>query len=444
LNQAISPDLDFLFDKHYILQRLRRFRQFLFTIILFFPVSPMADTPQAQQLTADELKYKFVQACEMQEENALSDALSIYNELLLFIPESPMIHFNMGLAYFDIGNFDKAEDHYKTACLGNPNDPDIRYNQGINFRRLGELREAIDAFSMAEKLGDSSIDTLYNMALCYQDLKEFDDAAKRYKVILERDKSHQSSLNNYAYLCHKTGDLKKAEQLYKRLLKLNPQHIAAQHMLNALLGITPDNAPLEYIESVFDGYAANFEENLLKDLFYRTPTELWRFFRRLFPKHHNCRCLDLGCGTGLAGEAFNSACCELTGVDISDKILSKANEKKLYKQLIKNDILNYLANTKEHFDLIIAADVFTYMGELTSLFKACTQKCDRGGVLCFSVEESEGDSFHLKETGRFGHSHSYIEKVCKEAGWKLIASERSKLRKDKDQWIYGYLFLLQK
>ncbi len=404
----------------------------------------MADSQQVQQLTADALKNTFLRACEMQEAGAMHDALVIYNEILPFIPESPMIHFNMGLAHFDMGDFDKAADHYNIAFQGSPNDPDICYNQGINFRRLGKLHDAIKAFAKAEELGDPSIDTLYNRALCYQDLKEFDEAAKLYSVILHTDTTYQPALNNYAYLCHKAGDLEKAKQLYKRLLLLNPKHTAAQHMLNALRGITPENAPLEYVESVFDAYAGNFEENLLKDLHYRTPMELWRLFRKLFPERQSCRCLDLGCGTGLAGEAFHPACGELTGVDISDKILQKAKAKNLYKEVLKDDILSYLKNTEKNYDLLLAADVFTYMGELKPLFRACYQHCKREGILCFSVEESDGDSYCLKETGRFGHSRNYITKACEDAGWKLLVSEHSKLRQDKKQWIYGYLFLFQK
>ena len=403
----------------------------------------MSDSPKAQQLSADELNLMFVKACELQEETHLQEALSVYSELLQFIPQSSMIHFNMGLAYFDLEDFEAAAEHYNTASEENPTDPDIHYNRGLNLRRLFKHEEAIIAFSQAIEQGDRSTDTLYNMALCHQDLNAFESAASLYEMVLANDSEHQSTLNNYAYLCHKTDDLKKAVQLYKRLLQLNPEHTAARHMLNGLLGVTPDKAPLDYIESVFDGYAENFEENLLKDLHYRTPTELLCFYREQFPNLQNRKCLDLGCGTGLAGEAFSATCSELTGVDISDKIMKVAAEKKLYKQLIKDDILHFLKTTEETFNLIIAADVFTYMGDLEPLFKACHQQSDSDATLCFSVEESTDEPFILKETGRFGHSLKYIEGIGEKAGWTILSSRRSKLRKDKNKWIFGYLFILR-
>jgi predicted TPR repeat methyltransferase len=404
----------------------------------------MSDAPKVQQLSADELRLRFEKACELHEEGNQQEALSIYRELLQFIPQSPIIHFNMGLARFDLGDFEEAAKHYNIAGQESPEDPDIHYNRGLNLRRLSKYREAITTFSQAIAMGDKSIDTLYNIALCHQDLDEFENAASLYEVILKNYEDHQSSLNNYAYLCHKTGDLKKAEQLYKRLLQLNPQHTAASHMLNALLGITPDNAPLDYIESIFDGYASNFEENLLKELHYRTPTELFHFYSKQFSEPENHKCLDLGCGTGLAGEAFSSICSELTGVDISNEIIKVAEEKNLYKRLVKNDILTFLNRSKETFDLIIAADVFTYMGDLEPLFRACYQQINADGILCFSVEESHGDSFTLKETGRFGHSSDYIENIGEKTDWTMLASKHTKLRKDKNEWILGYLFVLQR
>ena len=404
----------------------------------------MSDSQKAAQLSAEDLKNKFVQACEMQEANALPEAISIYRELLQYIPDSPLIHFNLGLALFDSGDFQAAAEHYHIASCETPEDPDIWYNMGLNFRRLAKQQEAAASFAKAVALGDSSIDTLYNMALCHQDMKAFDQAAELYETILADDANHQSSLNNYAYLCHKTDKLVKAETLYKRLLQLNPQHTAAKHMLNALCGITPDNAPLEYIESVFDGYAENFEKSLLNELKYQTPTKLWQLFTEYFPRLQDCRCLDLGCGTGLAGESFKPVCSTLTGLDISDKILAVAREKNLYQHLVKDDILSFLGETEEHFDLLLAADVFTYMGDLEPLFKACYQKSTAGAVLCFSVEESDLEPFNLKETGRFGHSSDYIEKKCTACGWKLCVSKQSKLRQDKGQWIHGYLYIFQK
>ena len=45
-------------------------------------------------------------------------------------------------------------------------------------------------------------------------------------------------------------------------------------MLN---GETPNKPPREYVESLFDGYALNYENSLLKKLSYKVPTQMVNF-----------------------------------------------------------------------------------------------------------------------------------------------------------------------
>ncbi len=397
-------------------------------------------TPSPQELTE-----QFNYACNLHENNNTREAIEIYNSLLRLVPDSPLLHFNCGLAHFDLNQFREAEEHYRRACEINPEDPDIHYNQGLNFRRLGKTKEGAKSFAMAVQLGDNTVDTLYNLALCHQDLQDNDEASRVYDLILSLSPDHQSTLNNYAYLCHKSGETEKAEALYGKLLKYNPDHQAAQHMLNSLSGKTVDTAPLGYVETVFDNYAKDFEHSLQEHLHYRTPKVLWDRYRHLFNKDSRQRCLDLGCGTGLAGEQFTPCCAHMTGVDISENMLAVAEEKQIYNDLIKDDIVHFLQTSQDSsYDLIIAADVFTYLGALETIFTSCFTITKENGVFLFSVENSDNNQFKLKKTGRFGHSIIYIQDLCRKTGWSILDVHSSDLRQDKGQWIKGSLIILQK
>ncbi len=391
-----------------------------------------------------ELTNVFNNACVLHEQGDLGGAIDAYTYLLTLTPDSSILHFNCGLAYFDLQQFVTAEKHYQSASEINPDDPDIHFNLGLNFRRLEKIKEAAESFTQALRLGDSSEDTLYNLALCHQDLNDTAEASRLYDCILSKDPGHQPTLNNYAYLCHKSGDREKAGTLYRRLLEHNPDHQAARHMLNALAGEKPDTAPLEYVEEVFDNYAKDFEHSLVQQLHYKTPQILWDRYRRLFGETPRENCLDIGCGTGLAGVQFAPCCTRMTGVDISEEMLLIAKEKSLYNELIKDDIVHFLHTIPHSYNLIVAADVFTYIGDLSEMFTACFNKTAEEGVFLFSVEESTGNQFELKETGRFGHSVHYIQNVCQSAGWTILDNHLSKLRQDKGQWIKGFLFILQK
>lgn len=394
--------------------------------------------------TPQELEDLFTHACHLHENKMQQEALGSYKQLLHILPDSPLLHFNCGLAYFELEQFSDAEHHYLKASELNPNDPDIHYNRGLNLRRLGDIKDAASSFKRALECGDTSVDTLYTLALCHQDMQDHPEAERLYDIILKRYPDHLSTLNNYAYLCHKTGSFEKAEQLYRQLVHYAPEHQAARHMLNSLCGKTSDSAPLEYVESVFDNYAKDFEQSLLVNLNYMTPNRLRKLYNDFFPDTLRECCLDLGCGTGLAGEQFQTCCKKLIGVDISEEMLRVADEKKIYKRLVKDDILHFLQKASDCPDMILAADVFSYMGDLKRIFVECSLNIKQGGLFLFSVEESDSEMFELKTTGRFGHSATYIQKLCQQSGWRILQIDHSKLRKDRGEWIQGYLFIIEK
>ena len=394
--------------------------------------------------TPEAVQSFFQEACTLHENGELTDALKRYEVLLQLLPESALLHFNCGLALFEVADHAAAETHYAKASSISPADPDIHYNRGINFRRLQRLDEAIDSFEEAIQAGDKSIDTLYNLALSHQDNNDYSAAAALYEMVLAADENHISTLNNFAYLSHKTGDKKKAESFYRKLVRLNPEHTAAKHMLNALSGKTSETAPIDYVESIFDNYAANFEQSLVNELSYKTPALLRQRYETIFPGDSRTSCLDLGCGTGLAGMEFSAFCNRLTGMDISAEMLAVAEEKEIYNELVKTDILDYFTQMSEPVDMVVAADVLTYMGNLEELFSKCFENIEDGGLFLFSVEDTDKKDFALKESGRFGHSETYIRRLCQKNGWHICDQYPSNLRKDKAAWIAGTLFILQK
>ena len=70
--------------------------------------------------------------------------------------------------------------------------------------------------------------------------------------------------------------------------------------------------------------------------------------------------LDLGCGTGLVGQAFKMDKNSFIGVDISQKMLDKAALKGVYANLIKADIVDFL-QTLKLISLIWHVAIFEYL-----------------------------------------------------------------------------------
>ena len=68
------------------------------------------------------------------------------------------------------------------------------------------------------------------------------------------------------------------------------------------------------------------------------------------------------------------------------------------------------ASTENRANLVSAADVLMYLGNLDSVFVIASKLLADGGLFAFSVEDGgeEGD-FVLRQSLRYAHSESYIQ-----------------------------------
>ena len=133
----------------------------------------------------------------------------------------------------------------------------------------------------------------------------------------------------------------------------------------------------------------------------------------------------------------------LTGIDISENMISKANKLGVYDSLIAGDIVEKLDLSKEKYDLFIALDVFIYIGEITSMLNA-VKKCanKKNSFFIFSIEIFKGEGYSLLKSSRYAHSDSYILEVASN-GFELVDSENVKLRKEGNKWIDGKIYILK-
>jgi predicted TPR repeat methyltransferase len=220
---------------------------------------------------------------------------------------------------------------------------------------------------------------------------------------------------------------------------------AAEHLLDSLAGKNRETAPPQYVIDVFDNYAERFEHSLIEELDYKVPELLRRMLdeewdpKKIFP----CG-LDLGCGTGLSGLAFQSRVEQLTGIDLSEKMLQQAAAKGLYHALHCAELVDFLNSAStQQYDLVIAADVFTYIGNLRPLFKALPGRLRVDAALLFSTEHhANGGDYILRRSGRFSHGVRYIEDLARAHGFTLIRHEETDIRKDRGQWLRGDLYHL--
>ncbi|MCL7488684.1 MAG: tetratricopeptide repeat protein [Desulfobulbaceae bacterium] len=384
-------------------------------------------------------------AVTLHQQGEISRAVTLYLQVLHHFPDVAAIHYNLGLARFELEQFAGAIEAYNRAAELNPVDSDIFYNLGLACKMARQYDQAEKAYLRALELADNERDILYNLGCCYQDAGAIEQACLVYERLLELAPDHVSGVNNLAYLQHLRKNFAQAKKLYARVLELDPHRRSAQHMLAALSGKVEQGPPREYIRELFDQYSENFEENLVKDLEYNTYCILRQAIDALPGKKSRYdHGLDIGCGTGLAGEAFHSICARLSGIDLSANMIGQSAEKNLYDELHCAEVIEFLGRTNHEYDLLIAADVVPYLGNLEPLFAAAAQSAAENAHFCLSSEKTEKPGWNIRPTGRYAHNPEYIAHTAAKNGWVVLERFRANIRREHDAWIRGTIFVLEK
>lgn len=234
---------------------------------------------------------------------------------------------------------------------------------------------------------------------------------------------------------------------YTRCLTLDPDDRMGAVLRLSLLGAVarPPVLPAAYVAGVFDEYAAAFDTALVERLDYAVPGALASLvLDRAGEAPHFARVLDLGCGTGLAGERFRAVCSWLEGVDLSPGMIGQARRKGFYDSLAAEDVVVHLERSRDRYDLILAADVLVYLGDLDPLFTAAAGALGPGGRFAFSVEKHGGaDGFGLTPGHRFAHSEAYLRECAHRAGMTVETVTPTICRQEAGRPVHGLLVVLR-
>jgi predicted TPR repeat methyltransferase len=199
-----------------------------------------------------------------------------------------------------------------------------------------------------------------------------------------------------------------------------------------------------YVRRLFDQYAGRYDAALTEHLHYRGPALLrdavTSALERMGRSMHFASLLDLGCGTGLAGQVFRPFAGRLVGVDLSAAMIARAEAKGDYDRLVVGNLVAFLSDeiAKDgKCDLVLAADVFVYVNELAPIFVDIARVLAPRGVVAFTVETHPAAGVALLPTLRFAHGEAYLRDAIAAAGLKLLALDRAAIRSEKGTPVAG-------
>ncbi len=376
-----------------------------------------------------------------------TDALASYERALALQPDYAMAWCNRGNALRRLDRPADALDSYGRALALTPRYPEALYGAALALQALGQVDDALDAFERTVDLKPGHAEAWCGRGGLLLRLREFAAALDSYGRALAARPGYARAQLGMANTLRALGRKEDAVHAYQLAREFGADGATVDYMLAALgAAPAPQASPPGYVAALFDQYAHKFDRHLVDVLHYRTPALLVDALARHLPAGDAALdVLDLGCGTGLCGPLLRPLARRLEGVDLSAAMLAQAREPGVYDALHCAELTAFLQPARAQWDVLAAADVLVYVGELDGVFGAARDALRDGGLFVFSVEalEEGAAGFALRESGRYAHTPAYVRALAARHGFAVRELAPCTLRQDSGADIGGLLAVLR-
>lgn len=290
--------------------------------------------------------------------------------------------------------------------------------------------------------GDPLLDRRLEWARGLMEQGDAEAAADLIRATLEQKPEFLAGQFLLGEVLEAAGEVEAAAEAFSRAAQIDPKDRLGARLRLAKLGARTDEGAMspDYVRNLFDQYAPRFDRELVTALSYRGPERLRDAIEKIAPARKFEHTLDLGCGTGLMGEAIRDRAGKLTGVDLSPAMIEAARKKNIYHRLEAAELLEFLEGQSGSFDLVLAADVFVYLADLRLVLKSIARIAS--GLIAFTVETHAGDGVILRDTLRYAHGEAHLRHAVQAAGLNVLLLEKVSTRMEKGEPVEGLLAVL--
>jgi predicted TPR repeat methyltransferase len=425
----------------------------------------------------DQARAHFVEGVAHFEAQRLEAAEHSFVTSLQQLPGRASTRINLAATRLLLGRAAEALAELEAVLDAEPQHVDAWCHRAAALSALGRDAESLACADQALRLDPDNGNAIFRHGHALEHLRRFEEAQSAFERLVALQPQDATAWHRLGLLQHRHGQLPEALASQDKALALAPAHAAAWSQRGSLLQALgseaeaataferaighgadhelhrfflsalgrepgPASAPRNYVRALFDDYADSFDQHLVEQLGYeahrRLVTPLAGLQAQAFAS-----ALDLGCGTGLCGPLLRPIVRRLEGVDLSQPMLDRAAERVVYDRLVCADLVEHLQQTTQRHDLVVAADVFIYVGDLEPVFEGVRRVLQPGGVFCFTVEPADDHSaVVLHAQLRYAHSLPYLQDLAQRHGLRVLRADAQPLRRQRAQVTPGlYLYL---
>ena len=124
---------------------------------------------------------------------------------------------------------------------------------------------------------------------------------------------------------------------------------------------------------------------------------------------------------------------------------AQARRKGLYDRLDVADLAAFLSGQQpDAAHLVIAADVFAYVGDLAGVCAVVARVLAPGGLFGFTVETHDGDGAIVGAKMRYAHGEAFVRAAIADAGLAMVELTRASTRTENRVPVPGLLVVARR
>lgn len=162
------------------------------------------------------------------------NSMTLFTKGVETAPKSTRAHDNLGFAYQEEKQYDKALEQYKIAIELEPENYWAHGNLGTTYAELGKYDLAIQELQTAILLNPEYYKALTNLGLAYYKTKDYESALKYLKKAVEMHPGFSKSHNDLGIVYAQTGDYESAIKEFQKAIKIYKGYKDAHYNLGVV------------------------------------------------------------------------------------------------------------------------------------------------------------------------------------------------------------------